>query len=170
MVATVVNDPENFDKIANIFPDRKERKYIDADFETRRKVLKAIAELNVDIYEITYNKLGLDLEGAKKKGEHYQKQSEELLSTIFNNDDSYCVDILFDETSLINKRELKFVEMCFNTARFHNKNIIWLEMGKSSGNRTLQVQDYPTGVMGALRNHRILDDETQELFELSKIA
>lgn len=165
MVATVVTDYDQFEKITSHFPKKKKGivKSSNVNPDVRGRIIKKIAGLDLKIYISSHDKSLMIVETSENQTAQYCHQVKELLVAVFSDHSGRQFDVIFDSNSLIKKeREDALVEMCHCVADEYGKEILWIEMESSKVNRFLQVIDFPTNVIGTSIEQKDMNHESHE--------
>jgi hypothetical protein len=86
---------------------------------------------------------------------------------VLSNDNGSVVDLLFDVPPITKIDYGYFVKMCNNVAKRYGKTIDWIDIGPSSTDKILQVQDYIAGTVGGHYEHE--NDLQHNVHELMDI-
>ena len=168
LAASVTSNAKKMEKVTKVFPpNNRENKHYNSLDETKVKVLNRVAECDINIFAVSYDKSKLDIRTPKRKKLHNLRQTLELLELVLSNDAGPAYDIIIDNTPLIDGYEDEFVRRCHEIAAENKKWIENIEMRDSGGTKVLQVHDYIASTIGAhIERERHAEDPCHDRFRI----
>ncbi|MCL1904989.1 MAG: hypothetical protein FWG19_02560 [Methanomassiliicoccaceae archaeon] len=174
MVATVIRDYRDFEKIADSIP-KKKRGGLSVSNELGRKARRSIHaminEHSPEIYVSAHPLSSKIASTSDAQADQYTLQVGELLELIFSRAADKIFDVLLNSNSLITKkREKKFLDNCNTVAKKYGKEIQWIEMQPSQRNKVLCVVDFPANVVAMDIEYSGREHESHDEVELTVVG